>query len=242
MMELQIQMTLSERITAIKERFKLNNNELGKIAGVSGQSIINIEAGITKNPKSSLLGNISSKLGVSLKWLMDDEGGMLDIDHIKPYGESVGTESNLIFLTHRQHMSFREFPYVSIRARASFVEMLDDEDYRKLETYPVYYADDKKYDKSVVIEINGDSMEPTYLSGTKVLISQVSLDKWPYVSGPVVVNYEGSVVFKRIKKNFYKDKTVVLHSDNPMGGDLEIEVKSIRSIWKAERIVDSRAV
>ncbi len=120
--------------------------------------------------------------------------------------------------------------------------MLDDQDFRRLETYPVFDADDRKFDGAVVIEINGDSMEPTYLSGTKVLISKVHFEKWPFVSGPVIVNYDGAVVFKRIKKNFYKDKTLTLYSDNPQGGNLEIEVKSIISIWKAERIVDSRAV
>ncbi len=87
-MNLILEMTLSEKITAIKAHFKLNNNQLGDIAGVRGQSIINIEKGETINPKSSVLRNISSKLGVSLQWLMDDEGEMLMEENIKTNSQS----------------------------------------------------------------------------------------------------------------------------------------------------------
>lgn len=75
-METTIKTELGERLDQIKYHFKLNNSDLAKIAGVSSQAISDIVNGITDNPKVSTMKNISSKLEISLEWLIEGTGQM----------------------------------------------------------------------------------------------------------------------------------------------------------------------
>ncbi|OJW76332.1 MAG: hypothetical protein BGO59_22700 [Spirosoma sp. 48-14] len=61
----------------VKYHFKLNNGQLGEIAGVTASAIFDIVHGKTDNPKISLLNNISQKLGVNLIWLATGTGEMM---------------------------------------------------------------------------------------------------------------------------------------------------------------------
>lgn len=67
-------MEIHEKISEIKTRFKLNNSKLGEIAGVSSQTIADIENGVTANPKVSLFVNLCSKLEIDPSWLLIGEG------------------------------------------------------------------------------------------------------------------------------------------------------------------------
>lgn len=92
----------------------------------------------------------------------------------------------------------------------------------------------------VVIEIDGDSMEPYLISGAKVRCKEIDPGDWIYLnSGVYVVTYGNFVVVKRIK-NSPVNGVVILHSDNTeTGGNLEVLLDDIREIWKVMRIVDS---
>ncbi|MGV3561588.1 XRE family transcriptional regulator [Larkinella arboricola] len=94
----------------------------------------------------------------------------------------------------------------------------------------------------VVIEIDGDSMEPRLEAGFKVLAYQLDSSAWAYqASGIYAVEFGDQLVVKRIKDNTLLESGILtLHSDNPEGGRLSVPLSEIRNIWKVERIIDGR--
>lgn len=70
-------LTISERFSELRHKLKLTKDALAEIAGTTGTSIANIEAGRTKSPSAEILAAISSKLSVSLDWLILGQGPML---------------------------------------------------------------------------------------------------------------------------------------------------------------------
>lgn len=67
-------MTLQERFLVIKERYSLNTNQLSKKAKVSRQAIANIEEGVTKDCKASMLANIAKELAINPSWILTGKG------------------------------------------------------------------------------------------------------------------------------------------------------------------------
>jgi transcriptional regulator with XRE-family HTH domain len=75
---------IGKRIEKVKAEFRYSNQQLGDICGISYTAIANIINGITKDPSVSVFANLSSKLGISLEWLLFGKGEML----IKNQGQS----------------------------------------------------------------------------------------------------------------------------------------------------------
>lgn len=96
-MEAIVRTELSERLEKIKQHFGLNDSKLAEIAGVTPTAIGNIINGVTDNPKISLLKNITSKLNISLDWLVSGEGQMLK----ETKKESIYQDSEVSFLKGR---------------------------------------------------------------------------------------------------------------------------------------------
>ena len=111
------------------------------------------------------------------------------------------------------------------------------------ERYSVLRDPNQNYDGNVVIEVNGDSMEPYYPSGTKVRCVEVDKSNWQYInSGVFAVSYAGSFVIKRIKSNDFHKGYIVLHSDNTeTGGSVQVPIEQLRSVLKVVRVVDAPA-
>jgi len=235
--------TIGERLKQLIDFFGVSQNKFGESIGASSTLMSRWING-KHNPNMRAINKILELYpNVSSEWLLKGEGNMLDYKQNALGANNAITETNIKYITNYQNARFREFPYIAVKARASFIEHgADHSSFEHFETYPVFDADDKKYDKSIVIEVDGDSMEPNYHSGTKLLVSLVEKPNWPYITGVVAIAFKDFFVIKRIKKNFNGDGSLMLHSDNPQGADLQVEVKDIRSIWKVERVVFARPV
>jgi transcriptional regulator with XRE-family HTH domain len=66
------------RLEEIKQKFNYTNEQLGELSGVSYNAIAKIIKGQTKDPSVSIFIDISQKLGVSIKWLLFNEGEMFE--------------------------------------------------------------------------------------------------------------------------------------------------------------------
>lgn len=135
-------------------------------------------------------------------------------------------------------------PYLPVPARASFVEMIASEgEYGYPEKYTIVKDPTQNYTDNVIIEVDGDSMEPYYPSGTKVRCVEVDKSNWQYInSGVFAVSYASSFVIKRVKNNDFSKGYLVLHSDNTdTGGMVEVPVNQLRCVLKVLRIVDAPA-
>jgi len=127
-----------------------------------------------------------------------------------------------------------ELPYVSLAARASFASSCDDV-YEPQETYSVYRNSQFDYNNVKVLEVNGDSMESTLVSGEKVLIREVTNSKWEYFTGLAAVAFKDMFVVKRITRN--TGGLLTLNSDNPLGGSFDVKIDDVNCIYKIEHSV-----
>lgn len=179
-----------------------------------------------------------------LWWESDTDKVFVDTKKYTPENNGVGqVQSNARIKPIITENEYTELPFVSIPARATFAEIGDGVNVDMHETFTVYKKPGEDFSDQIVIEIDGDSMEPYYVSGSKVRAKRVPADRWPYLtSGVYAVAAGGSFLIKRIKNNDFNTGTIVLHSDNEItGGSLTIKIQDIRSIWKVLRIVDSPA-
>jgi len=135
-----------------------------------------------------------------------------------------------------------DVPFVPVRFYATFVEgFADGSNTAERETFPVRSSVTKGYKRAVVIEISGNSMSPQLAHGAKVLAVPISESDWEYQSGGVyAVMYRDYFVVKRIRDNeLLTRKYLMLHSDNPNGGNVTVPLQDIRGLWKIVTIVEA---
>lgn len=67
----------SERLRQVQYHFKLTNEALGEIVGVSGSAIGDIINGKTANPRINVVTILHTRLGIDLNWLLTGQGDMI---------------------------------------------------------------------------------------------------------------------------------------------------------------------
>ncbi len=89
-----------------------------------------------------------------------------------------------------------------------------------------------------IVEVRGDSMEPTLISGDRVLVNMS--DRQISQSGIFVLFDGGGTVVKRVDKRIGDDETVTLISDNPIHDRYQVDVDQLnvvgRVVWVARRL------
>jgi transcriptional regulator with XRE-family HTH domain len=130
-------------------------------------------------------------------------------------------------------------PFLPFGARANFAEHYTDD----LNKYPWEHSeslavlgvpDTKEYAEAIIIDVEGDSMEPTIINGSKVVVTPVQQGNWEYMSsGIYCIIYNGNFVVKRVKDNTLMEKGILhLHSDNPNAGSFPVRGEDIRAVWR----------
>ena len=216
---------VSQRVSAIIEHYSLTISSLEKLINVSNNSIgTAIRRGA--DFKSEVLNKILNSFPeIDPTWLLTGDGKMFDdiegelvVNPIKGYSDSL-----------------IELPYIPLSARATFAESFVDLLHDPGETYSVYKQEDYDYTSAQILEINGDSMEPTLISKEKVLIKELCDSKWEYFTGLAAIAFKNMFVVKRITSNF--DGILTLSSDNPMGGTFKVKIDDVRIIYTIEHSI-----
>lgn len=134
-------------------------------------------------------------------------------------------------------------PFVPQDATASFAENFGDMQNMKSDTYGVMQeeGEDLQNGRYVVFQVKGESMAPNIPDGSKVLAVSIPEGKWEEVGGVVFVLYGKMLTIKRVLKNsLYMNNSITLKADNPVYGQIDVERREIRGVWKAERIVSQK--
>lgn len=235
-------------IRELRKQKKLSQGDIANAFGIKYQAVQKWERGENVIPPH-YIPTLANILGVSVERLQSAES-------TRPYTltttglnlSAVG-ESEALYIHSNARRVRRNrlirLPYAPVPARASFVEMSDPEaNYGQFETYPAYVEEGEDIRGQVIFEVNGDSMDPRYPSGTKVRSKLVDPAQWPYLkSGVYAVSYADSFVIKRIKDNDILQRGyLMLHSDNTeTGGSTPVPIDQLRHIWRIIRIVDAPA-
>ncbi|MGI4822280.1 MAG: S24 family peptidase [Janthinobacterium lividum] len=136
-------------------------------------------------------------------------------------------------------LNVRVLPYLPFGARANFAEHFDDD----LEKYPWEHGeslailnvpDTKEFSEALIVDVEGDSMEPTIINGSKVVVTPVQQGNWQYMSsGIYCIIYNDNFVVKRVKDNTLMENGILrLHSDNPNAGSFPVRGEDIRAVWR----------
>ncbi len=225
-------------IRQLRERKGLTQSQLGDMVGKSYQLIQRWENGKGK-PTTSQLSIVADALDISVLELLKlaaDGGSIVGSDMpVTAEQETRYITGNVSRVRPRLQSQFVEVPFLSARAQAGPASvLLMDCNPDTGETHPVL-ADlvDKRY-KHLVLQVDGYSMEPSLLSGSRILAQQVEADRIQDESGGIfAVYYADRLVVKRIRTNDLREKgTLTLHSDNELYGATTIQQSEIRCIWK----------
>ncbi|RYF73779.1 MAG: helix-turn-helix domain-containing protein [Cytophagaceae bacterium] len=222
---------LGESLKQFRKLKKMSQAGLAQLIGVKPQAVSEWETGKSR-PDIRKLPDIAKALGVTLSELVGGEGidpGM-PLENIK--GVRIGAGKT------------KRLPLISIRGQASIIEKsLDGCQLKFIEDYYELFLPDLELDenKHVIIEIEGDSMEPDIKNRAKVLGESIASQNVKYESNAVfAVLYAERFVLKRIKTNDIIEKgRLVLYSDNDRYGPMTVDANDLKCMWKILRVVYS---
>lgn len=211
-------------LKALRKQKNLRQEELAERLGVHRNTVVNYErdSKLIPDSKKALLKAI----------FIDEPSGAGKTDQVLKNSSNAKAHGEM----------YIELEYIPVKARAGFAELEEIIIPLHQETFRVLKLEGESLGRQVVIEIDGDSMEPIYASGTKVRCKEVDPGDWVYInSGVYVVVYSNLFVVKRVK-NSPANGVLTLHSDNTeTGGTADVPLDDIRKIWKVMRIVDAPA-
>lgn len=185
-------MSIGSRIKERREELKITQVELSKMVGVSKGSIGNYESGVSA-PNEKILYKLFSALKCDANYLYQDDLqvisnenefkiSVLEKNHIKKYRtlDEYGKKAVDDLLDNEYERCQEEkkieviqLPMSELKVSAGVGSWIEDNRYGTIEVADT--PESRKAD--LVIEISGDSMEPTYHNGDNVLVRlQPSVD------------------------------------------------------------------
>lgn len=228
------ELSMAERLKVVRQARSLTQQQMADLLEISRPSVAQLEGG-RHQPSNEVLETIVRELNVSRNWLWFSSGPMEDD------GAAGG---NVILLGRFTAAEYIDCPFITVPARAGFVELIATEgDYGQYDTMRIYKPSaELRRAGTLVFEIDGDSMEPQLRSGMLVAVTPVPLEDIKYtVSGVYVATFGNQLTIKRIKDNdLLTKRQLVLHSDNPRAGMLTVAGEDIRGLWKVVDIIRGR--
>lgn len=130
--------------------------------------------------------------------------------------------------------------HVPVSAQAGYVDQLYDEEY--IAQLPAFTLPDNIFRRGTFrcFDVKGESMEPLFFAGDKVVCSFIERDFWVNSIKDnqvfVVVSVNGIVV-KRVINNITATKSISCISENGYFNAYELPVSEIMEIWKVEVMI-----
>ena len=239
-----IQSTLTQRVIESFEELKKrglvkNKRAFAEAGGFLQQHWSGYEKG-TRRISSENAATLSKRFGLSLDYLLHGEGEMFSKS--KPSTGPAPFDVQAVgFLA---DLPFVELAFVSVKARASFIEMggvdVNPGQFDTVRLTVLTSEEAERYTGAVVFEVDGDSMEPLMHSGQRIIAWPVSEGKWEQLHNVAcVVAYDDTVTIKAIRENdLFTKNLLTLYALDARAGYLPVARQSIRSIWRADEFFD----
>ena len=116
-------------------------------------------------------------------WLITGEGEMLKSNFTQSDVRNVDTQT----------MNWIQIPFIPVHARATFAETFETE-IHELSSITIPRLPGINYENGKVFEVDGDSMEPTLITGEQVFCEYVDPADWKYITGPVVIAFGNNMI------------------------------------------------
>ena len=219
-------MTVKERLKSFIDYKKISVRSFERQCHLSYGYVNNIRVSIKTDKITSIALHFPE---LNTGWLLTGEGEMLKSNFTQSDVRNIDT----------QNMNWIQIPFIPVHARATFAETFETE-IHELSTLTIPRLPGINYENGKVFEVDGDSMDPTLITGEQVFCEYVDPADWKYITGPVVIAFGNNlIVVKRIKENNLANGELTLWSDNEMGGKLTLhtEQDQIRRMYKVRYTV-----
>ncbi len=224
---------VTDRFLIVLELLKekgISYTEVANKLGVSTSLVSEIRRGSSKiNPTHAQ--KLIEIFGINPNWLLYGKGDINDI-----FNTPIKSNAHIV---NPENSDWLDVPFVPLHARATFAETFLDTNVKEVETIKIPKRPGINYKNAKVFEVDGDSMEPTLISGEQVLCEVTDAGNWRFITGVVVVAFGNMVVIKRIKDNNLFNGELTLWSDNEQGGKITLskDTDEIRRIYKVKYTV-----
>lgn len=222
--------TVSERIKIVREALGESQKDMAKAIGISLPALQGYEAG-KSFPGGKVLESLV-KRGFNANWLLTGEGEMKRGEGTYPLVEGIKTAD----ATGELGVGFVQIPRYKVAASAGGGSMIHSEqivDHLSFRADWVRNALGVPVSSLALINVTGDSMEPTLSEGDLILIDmsyQGVKDNAVYV-----LSLNGALLVKRIQHKL--DGSVIVKSDNAIYEPERIGSEAVDSLNVIGRVV-----
>lgn len=219
---------LNRHLVDFRKQKGLSQKELGALIGKSQQTIGHYEKGIREPSFRDI-----QRLCEALDCVPADLMGLSERMRIAAEPDQQGTPNE---------PGRVDLPLVTVAARLNFVTLnTGTANYGLPETVSVVTnGSSPDYEGQIIVEINGDNMEPRLCMGDRVRCRSISPDNWPFLpAGVYAVSFSNYFVVKRVKTNELQSRQLLtLHSDNLLtGGSLDVPHDQLHHLWQVVELV-----
>lgn len=236
-MIIKIMNTLKERIEYLLDTKGVTPYRVSKEVGIS-QSVFSVIRNDTKDIKT-LQNDTAIKLAkyfqVDKEWLLTGEGTMLK-------GPMLSGEAEI--LMPEEVGEFVKVPVVPYGARAGvtgdYEQIFASDEYESV----MIPKDKVRGGKYLVFTVTGDSMEPELRARDRILAKHVEHTYWQEMPLHihsyrvwVLITRDEGILTKQIVEHNVEERTVRLHSFNPIYPDFTISLEGVLDIFHATEII-----
>lgn len=241
---------IGERIKALRQELKLNQEEFAAPLEIKRASLSQIETG-TIAPSLELLYKIVGKFNTSYNWLINGEGGQVDVNlnvnpivnpklkkkEISEYAVQEDRapyyKPNVLPIVVDQHND-EKIVLVPVSARAGYLTGFGDPEFiRELPHFSLVGYSGGTYR---AFEVEGDSMEPTLLPKDIIVCQYIENPTWVLNGEIYVVHTDTGLVVKRC---FYDKRSNKLEmvSDNDYISSYKLHAADVRELWRFRCVI-----
>lgn len=227
-------MNLNNNLKLLRKRKGLTQDEAAEQMGISRTKVNAYENGHSEPTIDSLI-MLATFYGINVDTLIKTDLSALSekqFHELENGYDTYITGSKIRVLTSTVDKDDNEnIELVPAKAKAGYASGYNDPDFiAKLPTFQLpFLSKERKYR---TFQLDGDSMYPikdkSYVIGEFVQNWIDIKDGQAYV---ILTSDEG-IVFKIVFNHIKKDKTLLLHSLNPLYKDYEIKINQVKEIWK----------
>jgi len=205
---------LGERLTYARKKAKLNQLELAKRLEIGEKTLRGYEKG--RDVTVGFVQKVASELNVDACWLMTGEETSIVVGSYLKENKDIGNLVEDSYLVNYRKKFIEPLEHTYMITKLS-LERTSETDIANFEIEEVgkVALDKALFRYSVnpnnlrVIQVKGDSMEPTILDNSHVVIDQNETEK---VDAIYAISLDGQIVVKRLQFNL--DGTISICSDN----------------------------
>lgn len=238
--------TQAARLKYLRETANLTTRAVGEYIGRSNSQVTRYES-VASADIREVVDKLAKLYKVTPDYILyGEDGPPANVAEMRRQVAQLGIkpmdELPLRYRTDDIEVSFAR--RVPVAARATFAENLTEAGAGPMEEFeevPIKNpTPELRRPGALEMEVDGDSMEPTLMSGWSVACYPIPRSDFKYIPGGIyAVVFGNFFVIKRIKdNNILRDGTLTLHSDNDRGGTLTVPAEELRGVWKVVKVTD----